>query len=201
MGLSKEKRLTLAICLSSIFLVIEIIGGIWSNSLAILTDASHLLTDIAGFAIALLATIVAKRAADENYTYGLVRAEVIGALVSVLTLWVITAVLLYEAYYRAMDWVNGSPSVVNGKLMSMFAIFGIFVNICLAVVFHEDHGGAFHSHDHGHADEGHGHDHGHSSSGGCGGHEEGSSKKKGGYGSLDSVEKGHAHDSDHGHDR
>jgi zinc transporter 2 len=193
-GLSKEKRLTLAICLSSTFLVIEVIGGIWSNSLAILTDASHLLTDIAGFAIALLATIVAKRAADEKYTYGLVRAEVIGALLSVLTLWIITAVLLYEAYYRAMDWFNGSPSIVNGKLMSAVAIFGIFVNICLAVVFHEDHGGAFHSHDHGHA-EGHGHDHGHSSSSG---HEE-KTITKGGYGSLDSAERGHAHDSDHEH--
>jgi zinc transporter 2 len=195
-GLSKERRLTLAICLSSTFLVIEVIGGIWSNSLAILTDASHLLTDIAGFAIALLATIVAKRAADERYTYGLVRAEVIGALLSVLTLWIITGVLLYEAYYRALDWFQGSPSVVNGKLMSMVAIFGIFVNICLAVVFHEDHGGAFHSHDHGHHGDDHGHDHGHSSGGG---REE--KKAKGGYGSLDCAERGHAHDSGHGHDR
>ena len=67
---SKEKRLSVAIGLSSIFCTIEVFGGIWSNSLAILTDASHLLTDIAGFVIALIATIVAKKAADSKYTFG-----------------------------------------------------------------------------------------------------------------------------------
>jgi zinc transporter 2 len=148
-GMSKEKRLSIAIGLSLIFFTVEVIGGIWSNSLAILTDASHLLTDIAGFAIALLATIVAKREADDKYTYGLVRAEVMGALFSVITLWIITAILLYEAYFRAVAWFEGHPPVVRGKLMSIIALFGVCVNICLATVFHEDHGGAFHSHDHG----------------------------------------------------
>ena len=147
--MSKEKRLSVAIGLSLIFFTVEVIGGIWSNSLAILTDASHLLTDIAGFAIALIATIVAKREADDKYTYGLVRAEVMGALFSVITLWIITAILLYEAYFRAMAWFEGHPPIVRGKLMSIIALFGVCVNICLATVFHEDHGGAFHSHDHG----------------------------------------------------
>lgn len=160
--MQKETRLKIAIGLSSVFCVVEVIGGLWSNSLAILTDASHLLTDIAGFVIALIATIVAKRAADEKYTYGLVRAEVLGALFSVMTLWIITAILLYEAYFRAMAWIEGSPSVVDGRLMSFTALFGVGVNICLATVFHEEHGGSFHSHDHGHSDDhSHGHSHGH----------------------------------------
>lgn len=164
MGMSKETRLKLAIGLSSVFCVVEVVGGLWSNSLAILTDASHLLTDIAGFVIALIATIVAKRAACKNYTYGLVRAEVFGALLSVMTLWIITAILLYSAYFRAYDWFAGKPQVVDGRLMSFVALFGVGVNICLATVFHEEHGGAFHSHDHAHGDgHSHGHDHGHDS--------------------------------------
>lgn len=189
-GMSKEKRLSVAIGLSLIFFTVEVIGGIWSNSLAILTDASHLLTDIAGFAIALIATIVAKREADDKYTYGLVRAEVMGALFSVITLWIITAILLYEAYFRAMAWFEGHPPVVRGKLMSIIALFGVCVNICLATVFHEDHGGAFHSHDHAHGDA---HDHGHSH----GHHEE---KKSQGYGAVEDIEHGHLHDSAHKHD-
>ena len=159
--MQKETRLKIAIVLSSIFCVVEVVGGLWSNSLAILTDASHLLTDIAGFAIALIATIVAKRAACKKYTYGLVRAEVFGALLSVMTLWIITAILLYSAYFRAYGWFAGEPEVVNGELMFYVALFGVAVNICLATVFHEEHGGAFHSHDHAHGDEhSHGHSHG-----------------------------------------
>ncbi len=158
--MKKETRLSIAIGLSLVFFVIEVIGGIWSGSLAILTDASHLLTDIAGFAIALIATVVAKREATSTYTYGLVRAEVLGALLSVVTLWAITSVLLYAAYFRALDWYQGKPGVVNGRLMSFVALFGVGVNICLATVFHEDHGGAFHSHDHAHGDNhSHGHEH------------------------------------------
>ena len=72
-----------------------------------------------------------------------------GAFFSVLTLWIITAILLFEAYTRAVAWFEGHPVVVHGKLMSIIALFGVCVNICLATVFHEDHGGSFHSHDHG----------------------------------------------------
>lgn len=194
MAISKETRLKLAIGISSVFCIVEVIGGIWSNSLAILSDASHLLTDIAGFVIALLATIVAKRAASKQYTFGLVRAEVFGALLSVMTLWLITAVLLYSAYFRAYDWFKGKSDVVDGKLMSFVALFGVGVNICLATVFHEEHGGAFHSHDHAHGNEhSHGHDHGHNSP-----------QKASGYGAIESGEhdhSGHSHDhSGHSHD-
>eukprot|EP00981_Chlorochromonas_danica_P000677 scaffold146_cov171-Ochromonas_danica.AAC.26 len=153
--MQKEHRLLLAIGLSTTFMIIEVIGGYWANSIAIFSDAAHLLTDIAGFGIALVAAIAAKAPGTKTLTFGFARAEVFGALGSVLSLWVITAFLLYAAYDRAIRWLQGNPEPVNGFLMFAVACFGVLVNICLGWVFHDEHGGAFHpahSHDHGHCE-------------------------------------------------
>lgn len=153
--MQKEQRLILAIGLSTAFMIIEVIGGYWANSIAIFSDAAHLLTDIAGFGIALVAAIAAKAPGTKTLTFGFARAEVFGALGSVLSLWVITAFLLYAAYDRAIRWFQGNPEPVNGFLMFAVACFGVLVNICLGWVFHDEHGGAFHpghSHDHGHCE-------------------------------------------------
>ena len=139
--MDKEPKLKLAIALSSLFLIVEVFGGYIANSLAIFSDAAHLLTDIAGFAISLLAVIASKRPGCKDYTYGMVRAEVFGALASILSLWVITAVLVYEAYGRGLDWFNGNAENVNGKLMFFVAVFGVLVNLCLGLVFSSEHGG------------------------------------------------------------
>lgn len=161
--LEKETRLKLAIFLSLIFMCIEIAGGYLANSIAIFSDAAHLLTDIAGFIIALIATIAAKSPGTKTLTFGMARAEVFGALGSVMSLWVITAFLLYAAFFRAVAWFEGTAESVDGFLMFSVACFGVLVNLCLGYVFHEDHGGAFHP--------SHSHDHGHSCSGGHGHHE------------------------------
>ena len=137
----KESRLKLAIAISSGFLVIELVGAYFANSLAIYSDAAHLLSDIAGFAISLLAVVASQRRGCNNYTYGLVRAEVFGALGSMLSLWTVTALLIYEAYYRCLAWFNGTALPVHGKLMFFVALFGVFVNICLGFVFNTEHGG------------------------------------------------------------
>lgn len=188
--MEKKTRLTLAICLSFTFMLCEIAGGIWANSLAILSDAAHLLTDIAGFAIALLATVMATSPASKNFTFGLARAEVMGALASILTLWVMTGCLIWEASLRSIAFFEGTADPVDGKIMFIVACMGVVVNLCLSCVFLEDHGGAFHSHDHAHGnfhDHGH-HDHDHShSSGAC---EEGTASH---------VHGSHNHDS-HEHD-
>lgn len=139
--MQKESKLKLAIAMSSGFLVVEVLGGYIANSLAIYSDAAHLLTDIAGFAISLLAVLAAKRPGCKDYTYGMVRAEVFGALASIFSLWIITAILVYQAYYRALAWFQGDAEEVNGKLMFFVAVFGVFVNICLGFVFSSEHGG------------------------------------------------------------
>lgn len=133
--MDKKTRLTLAIFLSFSFMLCEIAGGIWANSLAILSDAAHLLTDIAGFAIALLATVMATSPASKNFTFGLARAEVMGALASILTLWVMTGCLIFEAYSRTVDFFNGTAVPVDGKIMFIVACMGVVVNLCLSCVF------------------------------------------------------------------
>lgn len=133
--MKKETRLILAISLSFLFMIFEILGGLWANSLAILSDAAHLLTDVAGFIIALLATMMATAPASKHYSFGLARAEVMGALASILSLWVLTFWLLIEAYERTIIWYNGGSLDIDGKLMFFIACIGVIVNICLSCVF------------------------------------------------------------------
>lgn len=196
--MKKETRLTLAIALSLTFMTAEIIGGIFANSLAILTDAAHLLTDVAGFGIALLATVMSRAPASENYTYGLARAEVMGALASILTLWVMTGCLIYEAYNRTVLWMRDEAENVDGRLMFIIACLGVVVNICLSCVFYEEHGGAFHSHDHDHGDHGHshGHDHGHARKADIESHEHHHEHAS----SYQQDHHNHSHDHGHSHD-
>ena len=78
-GWSKEKKLSVAIGLAFAFCIIEVIGGLYAHSLAILSDAAHLLTDIMGFAITLGAVVVSKWAKSAKFSYGFKRAEIIGA--------------------------------------------------------------------------------------------------------------------------
>ena len=160
-----SKRLVLAISFSTTFMIIEFVGGVIAQSLAILSDAAHLLTDIFGFTLALIACIYATSSATKFYSFGYGRAEILGALGSVLTLWGLTFYLLYSSVSRAIEWFNGTAVPVNGKLMFILACLGIIVNIVLATIFSSEHGvGMFHDHSHGHTEHGHsdhGHDHNH----------------------------------------
>ena len=154
---TSETRLKLAIGLSTVFLLIEATGGYFASSLAVLSDAAHLLSDIAGFALALVALIAAKTPSCKHYNYGLARAEVFGALASIISLWIVTIFLLYEAYHRAIAWCEGNAIEIDGKLMFFIALFGVFVNVILINLFHEEHGAGFggghdHSHGHGHSE-------------------------------------------------
>lgn len=84
--------------------------------------------------------------------------ETFGALLSIFSLWAVTIILLYESFNRAKNWYLGNESNLDGKLMFIISVFGVFVNVLLLTVFHEEHGEGFgHSHD-GHS-HGHGHDH------------------------------------------
>ena len=215
-NLSKEERFKLAILLSGSFCLVEAIAGYWANSLAVLSDASHLLTDVAGFAIALLAALASKMPATNSFTYGFKQAELLGAIASVALLYMLTSYLVIEAISRSIRWYENKMDEVDGKIVFFISIFGVFVNLILGLVFHDEHGGAFHpahSHDHDHESGGgcahhnrddHDHDHNHkkvsssyeaisSMSGRC---EQGSEH---GHDLQHHIEDGHSHH-DHGHD-
>ena len=111
-----QRKLRRAIMLSITLMGLEIVGGLVSGSLAIVTDAAHLLSDVSGFAVSLFAVALAQKRPSTNYTYGYHQAEILGALTSVLIVWAMTGVLLFEATRR---FINLAP--VDGRLMLIMA--------------------------------------------------------------------------------
>lgn len=139
----------------TIVMVIEIIGGLKANSLAILTDAAHLLSDIAGFSISLFTVWVSGWEATAQQSFGFNRLEVIGALLSVQLIWLISATLIYEAIQRLII----KQTQVNGQLMFAIAAFGFVVNLILVLWLGHDHHHHGHAHHHDHHHRGHDHHH------------------------------------------
>lgn len=96
-------RLVVALLLCLLFMVGEVVGGVIAHSLAVLTDAAHMLSDVLAFAISLIAGYYALRKSNAAHTFGYHRAEVLGGAVSVLIIWVVTGILVYEAILRVMN--------------------------------------------------------------------------------------------------
>ncbi|CAL1358602.1 unnamed protein product [Linum trigynum] len=151
------RKLLMAVGFCVIFMAVEVAGGIKANSLAILTDAAHLLSDVAAFAISLFSLWAASWEATPRQSYGFFRIEILGALVSMQIIWLLTGIIVYEAIVRLVY----NTGEVDGFLMFLVAAFGLVVNIIMAFLLGHDHGhGHGHGHDHGHG-HGHGHDHDH----------------------------------------
>ncbi|KAL0674724.1 hypothetical protein Bca4012_002705 [Brassica carinata] len=96
------RKLCIAVVLCLLFMTVEVFGGIKANSLAILTDAAHLLSDVAAFAISLFSLWAAGWEATPRQTYGFFRIEILGALVSIQLIWLLTGILVYEAITRLL---------------------------------------------------------------------------------------------------
>ena len=128
---ASKRDLKLALTLITGYMVVEIVGGILSGSLALMADAGHMLTDAAAIALALLAMHLATRAASARRTFGYHRLEILAALVNALTLWGISAWVIVEAYHRFM-----SIPEVEGGLMLVVGSIGLVVNIAAAGVLH-----------------------------------------------------------------
>lgn len=153
----------------AVIMVVEIVGGLKANSLAILTDAAHLLSDIAGFSISLFTVWVSGWEATPRQSFGFNRLEVLGALLSVQLIWLISGTLIYEAINRLVH----NSAKVNGNLMFAVAAFGFVVNFLMVVWLGHDHSHHSHSHHH-HACESE--DHHHKPEELCAGNEEESTK-------------------------
>ncbi|XP_053610133.1 proton-coupled zinc antiporter SLC30A2-like isoform X2 [Plodia interpunctella] len=143
-----RRKLIIASVLCVIFMIGEIVGGYISNSLAIATDAAHLLTDFASFMISLFSLWVAGRPATRRMPFGWYRAEVIGALTSVLLIWVVTGVLVYMAVQRVIN----PDFEIDATVMLITSGVGVLVNLIMGLTLHQhghSHGGAGHGHSHG----------------------------------------------------
>ncbi|PNX84270.1 metal tolerance protein B-like [Trifolium pratense] len=159
------KKLSLLIVFYAIVMVVELIGGLKAHSLSVISDAAHLLSDIAGFAISLFAVWASGWEATPHQSFGYNRLEVLGALLSVQLIWFISGFLIYEAVGRLV-YRNAS---VNGKLMFAIATFGFVLNCIMVLWLGHDHshhhgfGRSDHDHSHHHeaTDHEHSHHHGH----------------------------------------
>lgn len=127
-----SRRLIWVLGITGAFMVVEAIGGVLSNSLALLADAGHMFTDVAALALSVFAIRLARKPPSESKTYGYVRLEILAALVNGATLLVIAGLILVEAWERLRE-----PLIIEGALMLSVAAVGLGVNALGAVLLHE----------------------------------------------------------------
>jgi cobalt-zinc-cadmium efflux system protein len=119
-----KRRLVVALLLAAGYMVAEIIGGLLTNSLALLADAGHMLSDVTALGLSFFAVWFAGRSAPSHRTFGYYRAEILAALVNGALLFAIAILILIEAVQRF-----GRPPEVQGPLMMTIAVGGLLVNL------------------------------------------------------------------------
>ena len=131
-----QSKLKTALALIVVFMAAEIAAGVIASSLALLSDAAHMLTDAAALALALLASRLASRPAAGSMTYGLGRAEILSAQANGVTLLVLALLIVFEAIRRLV-----SPPAVQGSVVLAVALVGIAVNMLAARILAPGHEG------------------------------------------------------------
>lgn len=133
--IAKDKRkLMIAIVLCFFFMLAEIAGGLASGSLSVMTDAAHLLSDIAGFLISLFALTWSTKPATTHMSFGYHRAEILGALLSIAMVWAMTIFLVIKAIERIQN-----PKEIEPIAMLAVAALGLVVNIVIVLTLHSSH--------------------------------------------------------------
>jgi len=130
-----RKRLLTVLAVTALYCGAELIGGYYANSLALISDAVHLLTDIAALLLALLTLWISTRPASGAKTYGYLRAEILGALANGLFLWLLVVFIWFEAVERLRH-----PAPVAGLTVMVIAAVGLGVNSFSAWVTHASRG-------------------------------------------------------------
>ncbi|KAI8828767.1 hypothetical protein BJ741DRAFT_411118, partial [Chytriomyces cf. hyalinus JEL632] len=193
------RTLVAALVLCLVFFFVELVAGWYCGSLAILSDAFHLLSDVAGFGVSLAALHFGRNVATKEFSFGFKRLEVLGACLSTLCIWIVTVFLLVEAIGRLFN-----PTVIDAKVMAITAVFGVAINVALAFTLHSggshghhghgcSHSGSASSEQHSHHDDHHDdHDHDHQ-------HSNNHSHAEQVHESHDSQSQSDAHSNSHAH--
>jgi len=129
-----RRRLTLALTITTIVMVVELVGGWLAGSLALLADAAHMLADVAALGLALIAAWIAQRPATPQRSFGFLRFEILAALVNGALLFAIAIGIGVEAWHRMR-----APEAVNGSLLLGVAAIGFIANLIAVVILHRDH--------------------------------------------------------------
>ena len=119
-----ERVLLAALALTTAFMIVEVIGAFWTSSLALLSDAAHMLTDVVALGISLLAFRLGKKAADDKRTFGYARAEILAAALNASLLFLVAIYILYESYQRLR-----TPEPIESSVMLVIAAIGLVVNL------------------------------------------------------------------------
>ncbi|MEW6371833.1 MAG: cation diffusion facilitator family transporter [Pseudomonadota bacterium] len=128
-----HKALGIALVLTLLFALVEVVTGFVSNSLALISDAGHMVTDAAALGLALLAQLIAKRPPSSRHSFGFVRAEALAAFVNCLAMLALVAWIVYEAVQRLTH-----PEPVQGGVVLVVAALGAAINIVVAWVLSRD---------------------------------------------------------------
>ena len=123
-GAKNKTRLKIVLLLTGSYLIAEVVGGILTKSLALLADAGHMLTDVGGLILALIAIKLAEKSPNPQKTYGYYRAEILAALTNAVVLIGISLYILYEAYQRFLN-----PPEVESSGMLIVAGIGLVINL------------------------------------------------------------------------
>ncbi len=131
------RALTIAMIMKLGYMLVDIVGGVLAGSLSLLAHAGHMFTDAASIGLALFAVHFAARAATAQRTFGYHRAEILAALVNALTLWVVSALVLLEAWDRITGGIAGDHDHdVEGGLMLVIGAVGFGINALVAWMLH-----------------------------------------------------------------
>jgi len=125
------KLLLKAIGITLLFMTIELAGGWYANSLALISDGAHMLTDVAAMLLSIFAVWVARKPADSKMSFGYHRAEILGALASGLMIWLIAGFLIYQSILRMQ-----SPPEVQGPVVFVIATIGLIANLACMRLLH-----------------------------------------------------------------
>ncbi|MBA3875866.1 MAG: cation transporter [Anaerolinea sp.] len=120
-------RLKIVLAMTATYMIVEVIGGILTGSLALIADAGHMATDVAGVSMALIAIWFARRPATDHKSYGFYRLEIVAAIANGILLFGVAAYILYEAYRRFIE-----PPEVLGLPMFAVATVGLLINLVSA---------------------------------------------------------------------
>jgi cobalt-zinc-cadmium efflux system protein len=134
LNIETRRRLTLALTITAVVMLVEFVGGWLAGSLALLADAAHMLADVAALALALGAAWLARRPATPERSFGFLRLEILAALVNGAVLFAIAIGIGVEAWRRVR-----APEIVNGVLLLGVAAIGLVANIGAALVLHRGH--------------------------------------------------------------
>jgi len=131
---SHQGRLRWALVLTAVFFVAEVVGGVVSNSLALLADAGHMFTDVGALALSLFVAWFSRQRAAPEKTYGYLRFEILAALLNGAVLLLVSGIIVWEAFGRLQ-----SPEPLQGGIMLVVALGGLLVNAASAAILHPVH--------------------------------------------------------------